>query len=203
MRIQNINIDNIPAIIWGEQSNKVYIHVHGKMGCKEYAENFAEIAEEKGYQTLSFDLPEHGERTDNHYRCDIWNGIHDLRVIADYVFSKCIFHSPVLNMEYLIRQMFTWFDVTEEKLSIEKEISTSVDLLRWDYFQYVVKHPIGTWNIPTAILYGGRDNLQSLDVIEEFAKAHKCKLTISQGSEHPFTEVEDVAIVSSWLKDNI
>ena len=40
---------------------KVYIHVHGKMSRKEYAEAFAEIAEKKGYQTISFDLPEHGE----------------------------------------------------------------------------------------------------------------------------------------------
>lgn len=29
---------------------------------KEYVEAFAEIAEKKGYQTLSCDFPEHGER---------------------------------------------------------------------------------------------------------------------------------------------
>ncbi|MEG0457257.1 MAG: alpha/beta hydrolase, partial [Oscillospiraceae bacterium] len=77
MKIQHIKINNIPAIIWGEKSNKIYIHVHGKMSCKEYAEQFVKIAEKKGYQTLSFDLPEHGERrNDLNYRCDIWNGMH-------------------------------------------------------------------------------------------------------------------------------
>ena len=59
------------------------------MYCKEYAEKFAEIAEKKGYQTISFDLPEHGERKDSSYRCDIWNGMHDLTVIGD-----CVFFNP-------------------------------------------------------------------------------------------------------------
>lgn len=64
MKTQKFMLDDIPSILWGEDSNKVYVHVHGKMGRKEYAESFAAIAETKGYQTLSFDLPEHGERTD-------------------------------------------------------------------------------------------------------------------------------------------
>lgn len=89
MKTKSILINNIPAIIWGEESDKVYIHVHGKMSSKEHAEQFAVIADKKGYQTLSFDLPEHGERSNNHYyRCDIWNGMQDLSEIADYVFPK-------------------------------------------------------------------------------------------------------------------
>ena len=230
MEVQNIKISNIPAIIWGKKSDKVYIHVHGKMSCKEYAENFAKIAEKKGYQTLSFDLPEHGERKDSNYRCDIWNGMYDLTVIGDYAFSRwndvslfacslgayfslntyadrnftnCLFQSPVLNMEYLIRQMFVWFNVTEERLRKEKEIPTPIDLLRWDYYLYVKEHPIEKWSIPTSILYGGKDNMQSVDVIQKFVKAHDCKLTISQSSDHPFMQSEDIKIVCTWLEENI
>lgn len=51
MKAQSIKINTIPAIIWGEKSDKIYINVHGKMSCKEQAESFAEIAEKKGYQT--------------------------------------------------------------------------------------------------------------------------------------------------------
>ena len=47
MKTLKIIIEGIPAIIWGEASEKVYIHVHGKMSRKEYAEAFAEIAEKK------------------------------------------------------------------------------------------------------------------------------------------------------------
>lgn len=123
-----IYIEGIPSILWGKPSSKLYIHVHGKMSKKEYAEQFAKIAESKGYQTLSFDLPEHGERTDSTYRCDVWNGIHDLNVIADYAFAKweivslfacslgayfslnsytdrkfekCLFQSPIVDMKWL------------------------------------------------------------------------------------------------------
>ena len=230
MKDFKITIEGIPAIIWGEPSDRVYIHVHGKMSCKEYARTFAEIAEKKGYQTLSFDLPEHGERTNGNDRCDIWNGIHDLNVIADYAFSKwnqvflyacslgayfslhacsdrkiekCLFQSPVVDMEYLIRQMFLWFQVTEERLYVEKEIPTPVDTLRWDYYQYVKEHPVCSWNIPTAILYGGKDNMQSTDVIRKFVQKHACDLTISQDSEHPFMQDCDRSIVEKWLEKNI
>ncbi len=230
MKVQSVKIDNIPVMIWGEKSDNLYIHVHGKMSSKEYAEDFAEIANRKGIQTLSFDLPEHGERKDNDYRCDIWNGMSDLSTIADYAFSywknislfacslgayfslntyvdkkftKCLFQSPVLDMEYLIKQMFIWFEVTEERLFNEKEIPTPVDILRWDYYQYVKEHPIEKWNTPTSILYGAKDNLQSVDIIQEFVKAHDCELSISQDSEHPFMENEDIKIVRAWLEENI
>ena len=80
-------LGDITAILWGEDSNRVYVHVHGKMSRKEYAESFAAIAETKGYQTLSFDLAEHGERTESK-RCDVWNGVFDLRTVSDYAFAE-------------------------------------------------------------------------------------------------------------------
>ena len=64
MKTERININNIPSIIWGEKSNKVFIAVHGNMSNKEdeVIKILAEKVVEKGYQVLSFDLPEHGER---------------------------------------------------------------------------------------------------------------------------------------------
>jgi len=59
------------------------------MSREERAEAFAALAERKGCQTLRFDLPERGERSRNRkYRCDIWNGIHDLSATADHAFPK-------------------------------------------------------------------------------------------------------------------
>lgn len=69
------------------QLANVYIYVHGKMSDKESAETFARIAENRGYKTISFDLPEHGERKSENYRCDIWNGISDLHRISSYTLS--------------------------------------------------------------------------------------------------------------------
>ena len=63
IKTKKINIDNIPAIIWGEKSSKVYIAVHGNMSNKEdkAIQILAEKAANEGYQVLSFDLPEHNK----------------------------------------------------------------------------------------------------------------------------------------------
>ena len=62
MKTQKLEISGIPALLYGEKSRKVYFYVHGKMGCKEEALPFAELACPAGYQVLAVDLPEHGER---------------------------------------------------------------------------------------------------------------------------------------------
>ena len=130
------------------------------MSRKEYADQFAIIAENNGYQVLRFDLPEHGERTDNSYRCDVWNGMYDLNAITDYVFGKwnhvslfacslgayfalnayvdrsfvkCLFQSPIVDMKWLVEHMMIWSGVTEKQLEEEKEIFMEIDTLRWDY----------------------------------------------------------------------
>lgn len=222
-------LGDIPSILWGEDSNRVYVHVHGKMSRKEYAESFAAIAETKGYQTLNFDLPEHGERTDSK-RCDVWDGVSDLRTISDYAFAnwervslyacsigayfslnayntmpfeKALFQSPIVDMERLVKNMMLWSGVTEAELESKKEIPSPVDTLRWDYYQYIISHPITQWNIPTAILYGGKDNLQPEESVRAFAEKFGCSLTVSENSEHPFMAQSDALIVENWLCRNI
>lgn len=224
MKTTKFYIGKIPVIIWGAKSDKVYIYVHGKMSDKESVETFAWIAENRGYQTISFDLPEHGERKSENCRCDIWNGIFDLHQISSYTFAnwksvslfacslgayfslqaykditleKCFFLSPIVNMEYLIKNMFQWFHVTEEMLYTKREIPTPIDTLSWDYFQYVKKNPVARWNSPTYILYGGKDNLQSLQIIEYFAKSNFVSLTISKHSEHSFMGNGDDEVIKS------
>ena len=142
-----LNINGIPSILWGRRSDRLYIYIHGKKSRKEYAESFAKIAEENGFQTLSFDLAQHGERTDDSYRCDVWNGITDLNIVADYAFAnysrislfacslgayfalnayaerkleKCLFQSPIVDMEWLVKHMMLWSGVTEHRLEAEK-----------------------------------------------------------------------------------
>lgn len=227
---EKIYIESIPAIVWGEKSSKAYIFVHGKMSNKESAEAFAAIAASKGYQTISFDLPEHGERSDQEYKCNIMNGITDLTQIGDYVFKKwesvslfgcslgaffslhayrdkhfenCLFQSPIVNMEYLIQQMFIWFHISEEQLRKQGEISTPIDTMSWLYYMYVKEHPIDKWTAPTHILYGMKDNLQSRKVIDDFAGKFNCHLTVSENSEHPFMDESDKIIVAAWMNNSI
>lgn len=230
MKQERVMIGAIPALVWGESSEKVYLCVHGKMSSKESAEGIAKIAVRKGYQTISFDLPQHGERMQGAERCDIWNGVRDLAIVAEYVFDrwkevnlyacslgaffslhaysacafrKALFQSPIVDMEYLIGQMMCWFDISPARLEREQEIDTPIDILSWKYWQYVKAHSICSWSIPTSILFAGKDELQSRQVMERFSKQFGCQLEIAEHSQHPFMEEADVPIVNSWLAKNL
>ena len=62
MKTEYKEIAGVPAIIIGERSEKVYLFVHGKMGNKEEALRFSEIACPAGFQVVGIDLPEQGLR---------------------------------------------------------------------------------------------------------------------------------------------
>lgn len=226
---RTLTIKNIPSIVWGEHKSKVFIYVHGKFQSKVYAESFAEIAEKKGYQTLSFDLPRHGDRAEENTPCDIWHGISDLQNIMayaterwknislfgcslgaffalhaykDFAFENCLFHSPIIDMEYLINKMFLWFNVSEQQLEKRGEIETPIDTLSWKYYSYVKEHPITCWKTPTNILFGGKDSMQTESIMQDFITKFGGRLTISQYSDHPFLSEQDKIIVTKWLQNS-
>ncbi len=225
---QPVMIKSIPAIIWGSPSDKVYIFVHGKKSQKEEAEGFAEIADRKGYQVVSFDLPEHGERRAGDGKCTVQNGVRDLCVISNFVaenwgdlslfgtslgayfsliayqdlqFTKCLFLSPILDMERLIQNMMRSCNVTEDLLREKQEIPTPMgETLSWSYYIYVKEHPIIKWNNPTAILYGSQDHLTERHIVDRFVKKFHCDLEVLQNGEHYFHTKEQIEVVDQWLK---
>ena len=72
-------------------------------------------------------------------------------------------------MENLILTMMKKAKVSEEELKVKKIISTSCsDPLSWEYLSFVRNNPI-TWNIPTGILYGKKDDMTSLKTMTNFA----------------------------------
>jgi len=233
MKEKQISINGIPAIVWGKRSKKVYLFVHGKMSCKEDAREFAEIAQKKGYQTVSFDLPEHGVRKPSFYKCDIFNCIKDTRIVADYVFTKwkevslsacslgaqislqcfkdedksrfakVLFQSPIIDMNYLINQMFTWFDLSEDILRSRKIVDTPVDTMTIDQFDFYKVNTITKWPFETQILYGAKDNMQTYQIHKAFIDSFGGNIFVSENSEHPFMSPEDESIVKTWFEQNI
>ncbi|WP_036938429.1 alpha/beta hydrolase [Pseudobacteroides cellulosolvens] len=229
----SLTIEGIPAILWGEASERLFIAIHGNMSSKDddAIVIFAQEAVDKGYQVLSFDLPEHGDRKDEDYKCKVQNCVSDLTAIMIYAqtissnislfacsmgayfsllayrdlpLEHCLFLSPILNMERIINNMMTWFNVSEEKLKAEEEIETPIgQTLYWDYYCYVKSHPIENWDKPTAILYGSDDNLTEVNVIYEFVKRYNCKLNVLEQGEHYFHTDEQLLYFRQWLKDNI
>jgi uncharacterized protein len=86
---QNFKIENIPAILWGAKSDKLFVVVHGNMSNKSDAAIvvFAGEATRLGYQVLSFNLPEHGDRKEEDYPCKVQNCVQDLNAIMCYARS--------------------------------------------------------------------------------------------------------------------
>lgn len=62
MTERRLEIENIPAVLYGDAAEKAYLFVHGQCGCKEEGFAFAEITCPAGYQVVAVDLPEHGTR---------------------------------------------------------------------------------------------------------------------------------------------
>ena len=230
---KNLMIEKIPSILWGDESDRLFVAVHGNMSSKddEVIAIFAEEAVDKGYRVLSFDLPEHGDRTGENYPCMVWNCVRDLNAVMNHArtlsdkislfacsmgvyfsllaykgvpLKQSLFLSPVLDMERIITNMMKWFDVSEERLKAEKEIPTPAgQTLYWDYYTYVKDHPVDSWEIPSVILYGSDDNITETGVVSRFTEKNNCRLQILEHGEHFFHTDEQLLCFRRWLRDNI
>lgn len=233
MKTQKLLIDQIPAVVWGEPSDRVFLAVHGNLSNKEdtVIRLLAEEAALRGIQVISFDLPEHGERAGTQPPCKVQFCVRDLRKVMDYAKSRwqqislfacsmgayfslleyhaeplhqALFLSPVVDMRRIIENMMTWFEVTEERLQKLGEIQTPIgQTLYWDYYCYVRERPIEHWNSETAILYGENDTLCERDTIDAFTRRFPCKLEVVNGGEHFFHTPEQLAAFSAWLRQNL
>lgn len=230
---QKITIQTIPAVVWGEKRDKVFLAVHGNCSHKEdvVIEILAEIAVQNGYQVLSFDLPEHGERKGEDIVCKVQVCVQELGEVLAYAKSrwseislfacsmgayfsllayrdaglnKALFLSPVVDMERIIRNMMTWFSVTPQQLEKEQSIETPIgQTLYWDYFRYVLDHPVDTWNCDTRILYGKKDTLVEYDTIIHFTDNSGAKVEMVENGEHYFNTDDQLAVYTRWVEDQI
>ena len=124
-------LGSVPVVIYGEESARVFLFVHGLHGCKEEAARFAAVAVPRGWQVLAMDLPEHGGRKDGK-RLVPWDVIPELQSVlryaggryatiavhatsigawfsmhafADARIEKSLFVSPLVDMPAMIRGM--------------------------------------------------------------------------------------------------
>ncbi|PHV69320.1 alpha/beta hydrolase [Sporanaerobium hydrogeniformans] len=230
---KEIRINHIPAILWGEDSERLFIAVHGNMSSKSDIP-ISILAEEVvplGYQVLSFDLPEHGDRKNESTLCKVETCIQELAKIMDFgsarakyislfacsmgvyfsllaykdsCLEQSLFLSPVVNMERIINNMMTWFNITEEQLKREEEILTPIgQMLYWDYYRYVKENPILCWSSPTSIIYGEKDELCEFEVITDFVKNFGCELEVVYGAQHYFHTSEQLIYYRQWLKKHL
>lgn len=224
-------VHHIPAILYGDSSDNLFLYIHGKMGRKEEAVRFAEIVCPEGYQVLSMDLPGHGERAGEMERFVPWEVVPELQAIYGFAgqrwetinlyansigayfsllafrevkLEKSLFISPVLDMEKLICDMMGWAGVTQEQLKEAGEIHTAFgETLSWSYLTYAAEHRITEWDSPTAILYAGHDYLTARETVDDFAKRFGCTVMVMENGEHWFHSEEQLAVLDAWLRKEI
>jgi pimeloyl-ACP methyl ester carboxylesterase len=233
MKKNKFLIEGIPAVLWGEESDRVVLAVHGNMSNKEDVpiEIFAKYATEKGYQVLSFDLPEHGDRKQEDTPCRVQNCVAEIGTIMIYIKSRwehislfansmgvyfslmalkhekieqAWFLSPLVDMQRMIENMMHWFSISEERLCKEQIIETPIgQTLYWDYYTYVKEHPVDRWNVPTYILYGEKDEMCEMDTVLEFAKKFATDLKVIPGAEHYFHTEEQLKALDQWVVETM
>ena len=199
---KQFNIENIPATLYGQPAKGVYLYVHGQHSSKEAAESFAEVVNGKGWQVLSIDLPEHGERKAEENTFYAWNVVPELRMLLKYArehwrhvslrthsigayfsmmsyqgecFDNVQLVSPILDMQKLCEDMMNWAGVSPAELEKKEFIKTDFgQTLCWQEYCYAKDYPVRTWNPGTVILYGSRDNLTTLDTVKSFCERFQC-----------------------------
>ena len=211
-----IDINGVPARIWGRESERAYIYVHGLNGSKDDAEGFAPLAERCGYQVLSVDvrsfdpvrtLPElEGVYS---FAASRWENVSLYAVSLGAWFSMVCFRdkpiartllvSPVVSMKSLIERMMTAANVTPEQLQEQSTIAN----LSWEYYSFACVNELTRWSSPISIAYAGRDDIVPRSEVDTFAAKFGASLRVMPDGEHWFHTPAQLHFLRRWEEENL
>ena len=194
---------------------KAIIYIHGKNGSPDEALHYTKLFPEDKVVGFAYksdtpweaieEFPAFFEKIQKQFTSIIliansigaFFAIHSL---ADVQIERAFFISPIVNMENLITNMMQWAGVNETQLRERRTIETTFgETLSIDYLDWVRSHP-ATWDVPTSILYGANDNLQTLEDIKHFSAENKATLSIMDQGEHWFHTEEQMAFLDKWIR---
>ena len=190
------------------------IYVHGKGGSADEALHYKSLFPDSDVVGFDYksstpwdakkEFPEYFDSVADGYDevCLVANSIgafFSMNALSQKPIKKAYFISPMVNLEKLICDMMTWAGIPEETLREKKEIATDFgETLSWEYLCYVRENPV-EWKIPTQILYGSRDNLTTLETMQEFADKVGATITVMEGGEHWFHTEEQIEFLDRWI----
>lgn len=193
---------------------KAVIYIHGKGGNAGEAEHYKKLFHE--YEVIGFDYvsqtPWEAKQEFTNFFDNIGARFSSVILVANSIgayfamngvsetkIEKAYFISPIVDMEKLIINMMQWAGVTEAELKDQGVIETTFgEALSWEYLSWVRNNPI-CWRVPTSILYGGTDHLQSLETIRSFADKNGFDLSILENGEHWFHTEEQMKFLDNWI----
>ncbi len=192
------------------------VYIHGKGGSADEALYYKKFFNDD-YELLGFnyksELPWQADEEFQNYFDSIIPNYNEILLIANSIgayfsmlslsekpIKKALFVSPIVDMENIILHMMKRARISEEKLRQKKIINIPFgEPLSWEYLSFVRKNPI-TWNIPTGILYGKKDDMTSLETMTNFAHTINASLTVFDRGEHWFHTEEQMNFLDTWVK---
>ena len=191
------------------------IYIHGKGGNAKEAERYRPLFPEYEIAGLDYQARTPWEAREEFRR--FWDafrtGHSRIVVIANSIgaffamhalsekrIEKTYFISPIVNMEKLILDMIQWAGVSERELMEQGTIETGFgETLSWEYLSWVRENPV-SWRVPTSILYGANDTLQSMETIQAFANQTGADVTVMEHGGHWFHTEEELAFLDNWIQ---
>lgn len=201
-----------------KQSDSAVLYVHGKGGNANEAEHFEQFFPD--FDMYGFDYKSENPWDAKEEFGKVISGLADsyekVILVAQSLgafftmssgmggaFERAFFISPMANMEALINNMMMWAGVTEGELQKQGIIPTNFgEDLSWEYLTYV-RNNKPNWAVPTDILYGSTDNLQSIETIQAFVEMTGATLTVMEGGEHWFHTEEQMAFLDDWMRSKL
>ena len=195
--------------------DKVILYVHGKGGSSVEAENYRNDC--PGFDIIGVDydgsFPSKARDSIRSAYDNVRGKYKSVYVLANSIgayftmlalqnceVAKAMFISPILDMERVILGMMEYSGVSEAELRGKGEIPAAFgEVLSWKYLCFVRENPV-TWNVPTEILYAGKDNITSRRTVDDFVSSHEAGLTVMEDGEHWFHTDEQLAFLSEWIR---
>lgn len=189
---------------------KGLLYIHGKGGTAREAEHYKPLFPDCDVTGLEYQSKTPWEARDEFRRfaehdhsivvANSIGAFFAMHALYDTPIERAYFLSPIVDMERLITDMLRWAGVTESALMEQGTIETAFgETLSWEYLTWVREHPL-SWTVPTSILYGGNDHLQSLDTIQAFAARIGADVTVMENGEHWFHTAEQMSFLDDWIR---
>jgi len=221
-------LDGIPALRWGKPGGRAVVGVHGQFSNKldPVMAQCGEVIASRGDQLITFDLPTHGDRRDD----KVFNAMvtsPEVRAFAQLArsqstevgllassigayfslcdtptgtFERAWLVSPLIDLEYYIRDVMAEYSVTDEQLEAETVIDTPRAVLEWPYLRFVEEHP-ARLDIPSWTIRGDQDEVVPLDALSRFVSAPGVELVQIEGGQHFLGQPPHLETVVAWFKE--
>ena len=225
---EELILDGVPALRWGKPGGRAVVGVHGQFSNKRdpVMAQCGDVIASRGDQLITFDLPAHGDRQDDKAFTPM-DASPEVRAFARLARSQSIevsllansigayfslcdtpagtfkhawLVSPLLDLEYYIRDMMAEYSVTDEQLEAQTVIHTRRGVLDWPYLRFVEEHP-AKLDTPSWMIRGDQDEVVPLDTLSRFVGAPGVELVQVEGGQHFLGRPPHLDTVVAWFEE--